>query len=156
MKYQDLERNPGYQLWLATNAWQRIIRKALEPLELTHVQFVMLASVDLLDDCRDKAVADESSPCVTQAIVSRFAGTDENMTSQVVRSLAARGLVTRIEHPSDARARRLALTPAGAQLLAEAKAAILPAKDRFFSPLGDQSAELANLLHVIVEANKEE
>jgi len=89
---------------------------------------------------------------VTQSLVSRFAGTDENMTSQVIRSLADRGLVARSEHPTDARARCLSLTPAGEELLARARALVLPARDRFFAPLGSRSAELAALLREVVDA----
>jgi DNA-binding MarR family transcriptional regulator len=142
MKYRDLEKNPGYQLWLAANAWQRIIRKALEPLNITHVQLVLLASIDLLG---------QNEVCVTQAQVARFAASDENMTSQVIRSLAERGLVTRVEHPTDARARSLALTPAGEKLLEEAKLVIKPAREEFFAPLGDRAVDLADLLREVVD-----
>ena len=75
MKQAELSANPAYQLWLATNAWQRCIRKALEPFDITHCQFVVLASVDLLADAGDLP---------TQVAVHRFAAIDENMTSQVV------------------------------------------------------------------------
>jgi DNA-binding MarR family transcriptional regulator len=146
MKDVDLQKNPGYQLWLATNAWQRIIRKALEPLHLTHVQFVLLASIDLLRD--------EDEGVTTQAKVSRFAATDENMTSQVIRSLANRGLLVRACHPTDARARCLSLTEEGRKLLADAKAAILPARERFFAPLGDRAADLALLLREVVDQDE--
>jgi DNA-binding MarR family transcriptional regulator len=89
---------------------------------------------------------------VTQAQVARFAATDENMTSQVIRSLAERGLLTRAEHPTDARARCLELTGEGQQLLAQAKAAVRPARDKFFAPLGDRAAALAQLLREIAGA----
>jgi DNA-binding MarR family transcriptional regulator len=146
MKYKDLEKNPGYQLWLATNAWQRIVRKALDPHGLTHVQFVLLASIDKLGgDC----------DAVTQAQVSRFAATDENMTSQVIRSLADRNLITRLDHPTDARSRCLALTPQGEALLTAAKDSLMPARDRFFAPLGDRAEVLAELLRVIADSQDE-
>src|SRR4051812_36015169 len=147
MKYQDLDKNPAYQMWLASNAWQRVVRKTLEPFHLTHVQFVLLASADVLG---------EGSSCVTQAQVARFAATDENMTSQVIRSLADRELLVRAEHPTDARARCLELTPEGHRLLMEAKAAMLPARDKFFAPLGDRAADLAKLLSEIVDQADED
>lgn len=142
MKFKDLEKNPGYQLWLVSNAWQRVIRRTLEPLGLTHVQFVLLASIGLLH---------EEEQCVTQAQVSRFAATDENMTSQVIRSLAERGLIVREEHPTDARARCLDLTAEGQKVLAEARASLGPAKDKFFAPLGERAADLAQLLREVVD-----
>lgn len=146
MKYQDLEKNPGYQLWLATNAWQRLLRRSLDPVGLTHVQFILMASIDMLH---------HESQCVTQAEVSRYAATDENMTSQVIRSLAERGLLERGEHPTDARARCLSLTTEGERLLDQAKQAIRPARERFFAPLGDRSALLADLLREIVDAEED-
>lgn len=36
--------SPGFLLWRSTLRWQRTIIAALRPLELTHVQFVLLAS----------------------------------------------------------------------------------------------------------------
>jgi len=152
MKYQDLERSPGYQLWLATNAFQRIMRKALEPLHLTHVQLVLLASIDLLQS----EGSPQSANFVTQSNVSHFAGTDENMTSQVIRSLAGRGLVIRSDHPTDARARCLSLTPQGQRMLSDARAVVLPARDRFFAPLGEQAVDLAGLLRKVVDGNAEQ
>jgi hypothetical protein len=35
--------SPGFLLWHATLRWQRGIAQALAPLDLTHVQFVLLA-----------------------------------------------------------------------------------------------------------------
>jgi DNA-binding MarR family transcriptional regulator len=145
MKYQDLDRNPGYQLWLATNSFQRLIRKALEPVHLTYVQFVLMASIDLLR---------EENASVTQAEVSRCAATDENMTSQVIRTLAERNLLVRLEHPTDARARCLELTPLGETLLAEARAVVKPARDKFFEPLGDRTTLLADLLREVVASHE--
>ena len=82
----DLTENPGYQLWLVTNAWQRAVRKVLHPLGLTHVQFAVLASVARLQ---------EGTPLVTQSDVCRVGLIDPNMESDVVRSLEARGLLMR-------------------------------------------------------------
>lgn len=36
--------SPGFLLWHVTLRWQRAITAALRPLDLTHVQFVLLAS----------------------------------------------------------------------------------------------------------------
>jgi len=164
MRYLDLERSPGYQLWLATNAFQRIVRRTLEPLHLTHVQLVLISAIDMLhreselcgEECYRHIKAPDSDLCVTQSVVARFAGTDENMTSQVIRSLEQRGLIERREHPTDARARCLSLTPSGGELLARAKALVLPERDRFFAPLGPRAADLADLLREVVEAHRDE
>ncbi|RYG87116.1 hypothetical protein EON77_02645 [bacterium] len=41
----ELLESPGYQMWLATNAWQRIVRTGLEPLGVTHAQYAVLVTI---------------------------------------------------------------------------------------------------------------
>src|SRR5829696_15000 len=104
--YPDASASPGLALWRVTNAWQRRIRAALAPHDLTHVQFVLLASLTWMD---------RSQP-VTQRDLAEFAGTDVMMTSQVIRALEAKGHITRDPHPTDGRAVTLAPTPTGIAL----------------------------------------
>jgi len=59
------------------------------------------------------------------------------MTSQVLRRLEARGLVTRAPDERDSRARRLGLTDAGRTLLSGALADVEAADSAVFSALGD-------------------
>ena len=139
----ELRENPGYQLWVVTNAWQRSIRRVLHPLGLTHVQFAVLASVARL--CRAEDV-------VTQAEVCRWGSLDANMASDVVRSLESRGLLVRLEHPTDRRAHRLELTDAGHELFSVARAAITPVKSAFFAPLGEDGKQLAAMLEKLAQA----
>ena len=42
------DESPGLLLWQVTNRWQAAQRAALKPFELTHVQFVLLASLTWL------------------------------------------------------------------------------------------------------------
>lgn len=137
----ELQENPAYQLWLATNAWQRVVRRALQPVGLTHAQHVVLKAVWILGD----------QQCVTQADVCRFASLDPNMASEVVRSLVQKGFLERREHPSDRRAHRLDLTPEGEHILKEVKRIAKPVSDAFFAPLGEQRKDLAKMLHVLVD-----
>jgi DNA-binding MarR family transcriptional regulator len=142
MKVSEKLKSPAYQLWLATNAWQRLVRKALHPLNLTHVQFLILASTDLL--------AGNECQCVTQADIVRFAALDENMTSQVVRNMVKAGLIERSAHPTDRRARQLRLTALGAELAAKALIEVRKVSAEFFSPLGSRGEELADMLRSLV------
>ena len=137
MKYVDLEHSPAYQLWLATNAWQRTIRKSLEPFDVTHVQFIILASIDLLK---------ESGEIPTQVAVHRFGAIDENITSQVVKTLVAKGLVIRKKHPTDGRGHLLELTESGCDLVESARAVVRPAIAEFFAPVGEDLEQLTALL----------
>jgi DNA-binding MarR family transcriptional regulator len=115
--------SPGFLLWRVTLAWQRAIAAALARLELTHVQFVLLACAWWLD-------AHGRAP--NQLELARQAGTDVKMTSQVVRRLEAKGLVERTVDPADTRARRLRPTPDGARLARRAIVAVEDVDARFF------------------------
>lgn len=106
-----------------TNRWQRRIVAALKPLDLTHVQFVLLASVWWLSR------NGEDAP--TQREVADHAGTDPMMTSQVLRVLERRGLLSRNRDPRDRRAWRIAATASGARL-AERAIEVVEAADRAF------------------------
>lgn len=139
----ELRENPGYQLWLVTNAWQRSLRRALHPLGLTHVQFAVLASVARLQG---------GTSLVTQSDVCRVGSLDPNMASDVVRSLEARGLLVRLDHPSDRRAHRLELSEEGERLFHDGREAVKPVKEAFFAPLGDDGKRLAAMLEKLVEA----
>ena len=115
--------SPGFLLWHATLRWQRLIAKVLAPLDLTHVQFVLLASTWWLN---------EHGRRPTQVELATQAGTDVKMTSQVVRSLEAKGLLEREVDTADTRARRLHVTRRGARLAPRAIAVVERADAEFF------------------------
>jgi DNA-binding MarR family transcriptional regulator len=124
------ERSPGFLLWRATLAWQRRIRTALEPYGLTHVQFVLLASLWWLED------HDPDPP--TQARLAAQAGIDQMMASQVLRKLEAQRLLDRATDTKDTRARRLRLTPHGRQLVARALTDVERVDAEYFAPITDR------------------
>ena len=128
-EHADPSASTGLMLWRVTNAWQRHIRAALAPFDLTHVQFVLLACVAWM-----------AGPTpVTQRALAEQAGTDVMMTSQVIRALEAKGLVVRAAHPTDRRAIALTVTPAGARLADEANRAVEAADARYFEALPAES-----------------
>lgn len=126
--------SPGLLLWRATLRWQRQITAVLKPLGLTHVQFVLLASTWWLTH-----VAGESP---TQRRVGEHAGTDPMMTSQVLRTLEANGLIVRDRHPDDQRARSVRVTRPGATLARTAITVVEAADAEFFGVAGDEDALL--------------
>lgn len=79
-KYNDAEESPGFMLWQVTNVWQKAIRKALDPFELTHPQFVLLFSCKWLNEKNDHTG-------ITQVQLAQHAQMDVNVTSQVLRIL---------------------------------------------------------------------
>lgn len=94
--------SPGFLFWHATLRWQRAIAAALAPPGLTHVQFVLLASVWWLGDQGERP---------NQLAAAAHAGTDVKMTSQVLRALERNGLVERETDPADTRANGTAPGP---------------------------------------------
>src|ERR1700749_1842779 len=109
------EDSPGFLLWHVTLRWQRDIAAALAPLDLTHVQFVLLATAWWLNSHGEDP---------NQLTLARQAGTDVKMTSQVLRKLEAKGLIVRPGDPADTRPRRLRVTSAGAELAVQALAVV--------------------------------
>ncbi|MBW8801758.1 MAG: MarR family transcriptional regulator [Streptomyces sp.] len=132
----DPDRSPGFLLWHVTLRWQRAIAAALGPLDLTHVQFVLLASTWWLN---------EQGADPNQLTLARQAGTDVKMTSQVLGKLEAKELLRREVDPADTRAKRLRVTPAGARLARRAIEVVERADAEFFAPVGNQPALLKAL-----------
>jgi len=123
--------HPGFLLWRVTLRWQREVAAVLAPLDLTHVQFVLLACTYWLN---------EQGLVPNQATVAEQAGTDVKMTSQVIRTLETKGLITREVDPADSRARRLRVTSAGADLAPRAMAAVEATDAAFFDPVSSADA----------------
>lgn len=125
--HPSADQSPGLALWQVTNDWQRHIRDALAPFDLTHVQFVLLAHL---------AAADVAQPMTQHELATRCRA-DLTMTSQVLRRLERRGLVERRPHPHDGRARALHPTADGVELANRANAAVEAADAVYFGQLGE-------------------
>jgi len=128
-RFSGPDESPGFLLWRVTLAWQRAMRAALAPHDLTHVQFVLLASLWWLEG--------HSGP-PSQQRLAEHAGTDPMMTSQVLRKLADRDLISREVDPSDTRARLLSLTEPGKALVSRAMKDVEDADAAYFAGLGSQ------------------
>ncbi|MFE2923327.1 MarR family winged helix-turn-helix transcriptional regulator [Streptomyces goshikiensis] len=133
--------SPGFLLWHATLRWQRDIAAALTPLDLTHVQFVLLACTWWLNGQGERP---------NQLAVARQAGTDVKMTSQVLRTLEKKGLIEREVDPADTRAKRLRVTALGAELAPRAIAAVEEVDARFFA-LAPTEAAVSLLARLAVD-----
>jgi DNA-binding MarR family transcriptional regulator len=142
-RFDAPEQSAGFLLWQTSMVWQRRQRAALEALDLTHAQFVLLASAFWLT--RGQAE-------LTQAALAAQAQVDVMMTSQVLRTLEQKGYVRRVAHSRDTRAKAVTVTPAGAALASKALAVVEGVDERFFAPLGPRQAELLRLLAELVAA----
>jgi len=130
--------SPGFLLWRATLRWQRSVAAALRPHDLTHVQFVALASAWWLEEHPEPP---------TQRQLADHAAIDPMMTSQVLRTLETKKLIGRTSDPSDTRAKRVHLTRAGHARIAAALPAVERVDQAFFETV--PQATLAPVLQAL-------
>lgn len=125
----NADESSGFLLWQVTNLWQREIRKALLPHDLTHAQFVLLASTHWLQ---------LQGTEVTQIVLSQHTKIDPMTTSTVLRTLQTKGLIERASHQTDTRAKTVVLTAKGKQLIKKAVVTVEQFDASFFGTLGAQ------------------
>ena len=128
--FENAEDSSGFLLWQVTNLWQREIRKALEQYDLTHSQFVLLASIHWLT---------LQNKDVTQVLLSVHTKIDPMTTSTVLRTLQSKGLLKRKEHSTDTRAKTVILTDVGKQIIKQAIVTVEDFDKRFFLSLGSDA-----------------
>ena len=102
----------GFALWHAAMRWQRAIDAALQPLGLTHTQYLVLATAD--------RVIREQGDAVAQLTIGESSGLDRATISALIRKLETRGLVDRGTDAIDGRRWRVILTRRGRTLLDKA------------------------------------
>jgi DNA-binding MarR family transcriptional regulator len=130
---------PGQVLWQAANTWLREVNAALRPHGLSYVQCLLLAVL------ADQEATGEATG-MRQVALARGLRADVMMTSQVLRALERRGLVSRAADPADSRARRVRLTERGERALAPALGVLAGAEERYFARLGADRAEFTAAL----------
>lgn len=127
------EESSGFLLWQVTNLWQREIKKALEQYNITHSQFVLMASIHWLTLHKQE---------VTQIILSSHTKIDPMTTSTVLRTLQQKNLITRQEHVTDTRAKIVVLTETGKEITKKAIVTVEAFDKKFFSILGINTKSL--------------
>ncbi len=140
-KVETPSESIGFLLWKTTNLWQREIKKSLKKYDLTHTQFVILATTYWLS---------MKNKNVTQVEVANFIDIDKMMTSNVIRKLKDKSLINREEHKVDTRAKVIKLTEKGVGILKKAVIDVEKFDDLFFGQLSDKkmfNAELVKLLN---------
>ncbi len=138
-EFEKPEQSPGFLLWQVSNEWQRKQREALSTVGLTHVQFVLLASIHWL----------EAQGAVTQSALASHANTDPMMTSQVVRTLQNKGLIVRSPHPEDSRALQLVTTALGRKSFEEAIVIVEGVDRDYFEVLGKNRDKFTSFLGML-------
>lgn len=131
----------GQILWQVASKWRRQIELALTPLDLTHTQFILLASIDeLTSDGTD----------ITQRELARHANLDITMTSQIVRTLEQKGFIERRVRPGDDRSKFPHLTRQGQFLVEQAIPVVEEIDSIFFDHLRSDTKKCVDLLHKLL------
>ncbi|CUT17752.1 MULTISPECIES: MarR family winged helix-turn-helix transcriptional regulator [Candidatus Ichthyocystis] len=132
----------GFLLYSAYFSWKRKIENSLLPHDLTLVQFILLVSIGFL-------VRDGED--ISQNDLAKFLRFDVTMTSQVLRNLERKGLLSRSQKEGDERAKFPKLTESGEHKIQEAAKDLLKTEDDFFSSLADKKSDLDEFLRGVLK-----
>jgi DNA-binding MarR family transcriptional regulator len=100
--------SPGFLLWQTTMVWQRNIKKALDSYDISHPQFVLMATLLWFE---------AHGYDTTQTLMIQWSKLDKMTVSKSLRKLETRGFVKRAEHQTDTRAKSVVLTEKGKELV---------------------------------------
>lgn len=118
--------SPGFLLWQTTIAWQRMIKKALEPYDISHAQFVIMAILLWLHGQKRE---------VTQIDIVTMSKLDKMTVSQSLKKLVGMDLVARHENQEDTRAKSVQLTKSGVALAGKLVPIVEGVDEDFFGKL---------------------
>ena len=125
------------------NKWHSIIKKELKKMNLTHPQFVVLASLAYLS---------QDSNEVTQVMISKLSGIDVMTVSQILSLLEKHDFVKRKEHSKDTRAKAVILNKKGEEILQKAVPLVEQIDEIFFEKLNTDEGQFK---HFLVRLNEE-
>ena len=126
-KYKDnSEKSTGLLFMRVYNKWHSMIKKELKKMNLTHPQFVVLASLAYLSQNGNE---------ITQIMISKLAGIDVMTISQILSLLEKHDFVKRKEHSKDTRAKAVILNKKGEEVLQKAVPLVEQIDEIFFEKL---------------------
>ena len=125
------------------NKWHSMIKKELKKMNLTHPQFVVLASLAYLSQNGNE---------VTQVMISKLSGIDVMTVSQILGLLEKHDFVKRKEHSRDTRAKAVILSKKGEEILQKAVPLVEQIDEIFFEKLNTDEGQFK---HFLVRLNEE-
>jgi len=137
-KYKDnSEKSTGLLFMRVYNKWHSMIKKELKKMNLTHPQFVVLASLAYLS---------QDSNEVTQVMISKLSGIDVMTVSQILNLLEKNDFVKRKEHSRDTRAKAVILNKKGEEVLQKAVPLVEQIDEIFFGKLDTDEEQFKHFL----------
>lgn len=125
------------------NKWHSMIKKELKKMNLTHPQFVVLASLAYLSQNGNE---------ITQVMISKLSGIDVMTVSQILNLLEKNDFVKRKEHSRDTRAKAVILNKKGEEILQKAVPLVEQIDEIFFEKLNTDEGQFK---HFLVRLNEE-
>ena len=119
------------------NKWHSMIKKELKKMNLTHPQFVVLASLAYLSQNGNE---------VTQVMISKLSGIDVMTISQILSLLEKNDFVKRKEHSKDTRAKAVILNKKGDEVLQKAVPLVEQIDEIFFKKLDTDEEQFKHFL----------
>ena len=135
------EDSLGLLLWQTTMTWQRQIKNALEPYDISHAQFVILAILLWLTE-------QETVPI--QSDIINMSKLDKMTVSKALKKLTIERYIKRQEHGIDTRAKIVILTPKGNLLAKRLVPLIEQIDDAFFGKINIADRKLLSTLMTVL------
>jgi DNA-binding MarR family transcriptional regulator len=141
------ENAVGFVLWRVVHRYLREVDRALISLELTHLQFMTLTMTAWLSR--------QGAP-VTQSDLAALGNIHPMQISQMLKTLERKGMVVRIQNPSDVRAKHVNVTAAGVKALRAALPLVIEVQQRLFGDDGKVGGRLLGMLLRIDKTQQQE
>lgn len=133
--FERPEDSPGFLLWQTTMLWQRQIKKALEKHNISHAQFVIMATL---------IWAGAHNFDTTQIFICRLTKLDKMTVSKSLKKLVEFGYVNRAEHEKDTRAKSISLSKHGEEMVRILVPIIEGIDKKFFSKCNSSEQKQLN------------
>lgn len=124
--YEAPEDSPGLLLWQTTITWQRQIKKALDPYDIAHAQFVIMAITLWFEEHHQNP---------TQVLIANISKLDKMTVSKALKKLTSMGYINRTESKLDTRAKWIGLTSKGKALIQKLVPIVEGIDEKFFGIL---------------------
>jgi len=134
---KTVDNSTGLLFMQVYNRWHTQVKNELKEYEITHPQFVVMASIGYLLQTEKE---------ITQIMISTISEIDVMSVSQILKLLEKKGLIIKKAHTSDTRANAISLTTYGSDKLKETLPVVESVDTLFFSKLNNSEEDFINLL----------
>lgn len=136
----------GFVMWRVMHRYERELERALTQLDLTHLQFTILALV---------AWTEKEGGAASQAELARFGDVHVMQLSNVLKALEHKGMIDRSQRPGSGRAKTVAITREGLETLGAAFPLAVAVQQRMFGDAGRPKGPLLTAL-VLIDGEEHE